>query len=102
MQYSGCVSCRQAVCDPYKQLDNVFPFPSCSHCPFFDRAAIDELGYQIRPSVELADTMNRENVRVVERGCHFGLALESPSRRAVRPTVGNDFDGDSAIELRID
>src|SRR5712671_4893455 len=100
MQYPGCVGCRQTVGDPDKQFDNLLPFPSCCTGPLFERAAIDEFGYQVVPFIELADIMDRENVRMVERGCRLRFASKSPSRRGVRPTGGNEFDGDGAIELR--
>ena len=59
MQYPGGVAGRQGVGDSNEQLDNLLPRPRCRTCPFFERAAIDELGYQVVPFIELADIMDR-------------------------------------------
>src|SRR5206468_7165997 len=70
MLNAGGVGCGQTVGNTYKQFDNLLPLPSCCQCPVFECAAVDELGYQIRPFDELAGIMNRNNVRMIQGRPH--------------------------------
>ena len=53
-------------------------------------------------AVLFADVVNGADVGMIERGSGFGFALEAFERlRVVREIVGEEFQGDEAIEARV-
>ena len=87
----------QAVRNTDDQLDDLSPCPHRSGSPLFQRAAIDELGHEILPPVELADVVHRENVGMIQRRCHLRFALETPAACGICQIIGKKFDSDMPV-----
>ena len=63
---------------------------------------VDELRDDVGPRLHLADFVNRQNVRVVERGGRLRFRDESPQPVAIgRRVSGQDLDRDLASQPRI-
>ena len=66
------------------------------------RLALEQLGHGVGDAVVRAEVVDREDVRMRERGDGLGLALEARERVGVRGQLrGEDLDGDLAVELRV-
>ena len=83
MQDPGRVRRCQPVAHAHQQVDDLPPRPRLRPGPILERAAVDELGDQILPAVDLAGIVHRENVRMVERGRHLRFLLKAAARRFV-------------------
>ncbi len=53
-------------------------------------------------SVELADVVDRNDVRVSERGGGLCFALESPAHDRVREIIREELDRDGAVQTVVD
>ena len=80
MDDAGGVCGGQAVGDADEQLDDLPPRALVGPRPVSERAAVDELRDQILPAVELPDVVDREDVRMVQRGRRLRFALEAAAR----------------------
>src|SRR5262249_44338187 len=81
-----------------EQVDN-FPYVTpLLRSPVRERAAVNKLGDQILPTVELADIINGQNVRMVQSRRHLGFSLNLPAPRRIRDGVREELDGSSAAE----
>lgn len=75
-------------------------FPSGYHVP--KGAALQQLGDEIGEPVLAADVVDREKIRVIERGSGLGFALESTDAIGIRrERVEQDLDRDLPVELCI-
>src|SRR5262245_18075847 len=87
---------------PDEQLDDLSPGPFLSERPLLERAAIDEFRYEVLTPFEFAGIEHSQDVRMVERRGQLRLALESAASACVGQIVGQEFDGDRPIELRVE
>jgi hypothetical protein len=70
--------------------------------PAAQRLALEQLGHGVGDAVVPAEVVDREDVRMRERGDGLGLALEARERVGVGGQLrGEDLDGDVAVELRV-
>ena len=68
----------------------------------FQRQAIQELHYDERMPIVLADFMNGADIRVVEGGGSLGFPLESAeSLRVARYVVGKKFERDESVKVGV-
>jgi hypothetical protein len=66
------------------------------------RVALEQLGDGVRDAALRPEIMNGEDVRMRERGNGLCLAFESrEGGRILGKTLGQDFDGDVAVQLGI-
>ena len=70
--------------------------------PIVERAAVDELAHDVLPSVVLADVVDRDDVRMIERRRDLRFSLETASRGRVGEILAEEFDGDGTVQLRVD
>ena len=69
---------------------------------FFQRLAFDEFEYERVSVTAVFETVDRGNVRMIERGQHLRLAPEACEAIAIeRERVGDDLQRDVAIQLGI-
>jgi hypothetical protein len=64
-----------------QQLDDLPPVPGAARRPVPQRAAIHELRDEVLPAADIADVMNGQDVRVIER--HPCFLLEATAVRLV-------------------
>ena len=82
MQNAGLVRRGEAVGDAGQQLDRLAP-AVCALRPVPERAAVDELGDEILPALELAGVVHGQDVRMIERRRRLRFALEAAARGRV-------------------
>src|SRR4029079_14338578 len=70
-------------------------------CPVPERSCVRDLHDEKRTARRLADVVDRENVRMVQRGGGPGFTLESLARRP-RERVIQKLDGDLPLQARIE
>ena len=102
VQDAGVVRRGEPIGDTGQQLDGLAPAALRSSRPIPERAAVDELGDQILPALELARVVHRDDVRVIERRGGLGFALEAAARGRVGELVGKKLDRDRPIEFGIE
>ena len=67
-----------------------------------ERLALQQLHRHERLALELTNVVNRADVGVVERGSRLGFAAEAlQSLLIVRQSLGQELEGDEAIEARV-
>ena len=77
-----------------RQRTSLQPLPQC--------LALEQLRHRISGSMVCAQVENREDVGMGERGHGLGLPLEArEAARVVCEEIGEDFDRDITIQLRI-
>ena len=76
-----------------------WPFP-CH--PFSHRAAVDQLRDEILAVFELADIVDRQDMRMIQCGRELRLALEPAACIRIRELVRKEFDGYRAVEFRVE
>jgi hypothetical protein len=101
VQNTGRVGGGQPVGGACEQFHNLSPRAVFGLGPIPERAAVYELGDDVMTTFELADVMNGEYVRMIERRGHLRLALKAPARGGVSQVVGEEFDGDLAVEFSV-
>ena len=70
--------------------------------PRAQRLAFEQLRHRVRRAIAVADVVNRQDVRMRERGHRAGLALEARERvRVGGHGRRHDLDGDVAFEPRV-
>jgi hypothetical protein len=101
MDDAGGVRLGQALCDLPGQMDRAAQRDRALLQHLADRAAIDPFHRDKGRATLAADVMDREDVRMVERGCRARFLLEAgdPIRRG---QVGREYlDGDRAPQPRV-
>ena len=84
---------REAVSHADHQLDDLAPVVRPVH-PVGERASGRELGDEELLAFELSDVVDREDVRMAQRGSRLSLALEAPPRGRIRQRARQELDGD--------
>ena len=65
--------------------------------------ALDQLHHDRADAVALLEAVDRGDVRMVQRGQHFGFALEAGQALGIAGDRGRQhLDGDLALEARVD
>ena len=93
---------RQTVGDERREFDGLLPRqpPACQPPP--ECLALQQLGDEVPHAVVRADVVNREDVRVRERGNRAGLALEPRERVGIAGKIRRDrLHRDVAAQARI-
>src|SRR5205823_12743302 len=67
----------QTVSDADEQIDDLAPVARFSVSPLAQRAAVDPLGDDVRAAFELADVVNGEDMRVIERRGRLRFELKA-------------------------
>jgi hypothetical protein len=80
MHDAGAMRGGHTVGDADKKIDDFVPRTAASRRPFAKRSAVDVLGDEIRPSVDLADVVDRQYVRMIERGRRLDFLLKARTR----------------------
>ena len=90
----------EGVRDPRSDFER-FVYRYGTACnPRSERFSRDELEHEVVRGLGLLHTVDRSDVRVVERGEDFRLALESSQPlRVLGELIGQDFDRDIPAEL---
>src|SRR5258708_2018569 len=101
MENSGRMGGCESIGDTGEDLDRLAPV-ACGQHPVSERSAVDEFSDEILPTVDLACVVDRQDVRVVQRGCGLRLALKALPRRCIGDGVGQELNGGGAIELRVE
>ena len=89
---------RQRVGDAEQQLDRLAPCVMSGAHPIGQRAAVGQLRDEVLPAVELADVMNRDDVRMIQRGRRLRFPLEAAPFGGRRELGGQKLDRDRAIQ----
>src|SRR5262245_5582776 len=64
--------------------------------------AFNQFEYEKARTFRLFETVNRRNVRMIERRENFGFALEpAQALRVAREFLGQNLDGDFALEIPV-
>src|SRR6185436_6021059 len=71
MQDSRLVRGRKPIGDSNQYLDHLPPGALLRPSPVGERSAVDEFGDQVLASSPLTGVVYRQNVWMVERGCHL-------------------------------
>jgi hypothetical protein len=95
------MSRSKAISHTRQQLDDLAPGALFLADPVFERSALDEFGDEVLTFSELSHIMNGQDVRMIERGRHLRLALETPSAGSVGDTVAQELDRDWTIQLGV-
>src|SRR3954469_12538598 len=95
------VSCGEAIGNPSQQIDNGAPIAVSAPQPIPERATVNEFGDEILAPVEQPDIVNRQDVRMIQRGGRLGLAWKALSRRGIHQVRREDLDGDIAAQPRV-
>ena len=93
-------------------IDRLGDLPGDLHCvirgnrrlsdPLFEGQTFDELEHQRPYAAALLEAVDVPDVRVIHRGERHRLALKTPETIGIgRELLGQDLDGDVAIELRV-
>src|SRR5262249_50444862 len=69
--------------------------------PFSNRSSIHELRNQVLTPIKISRFVDRQNMRMVESGCHSRFVLEPPSRRFIQSIGCQNLDGNRPIQLGI-
>ena len=80
MENPGRMSGGESIRHPNQLFDRLSPGSGRRASPILKRSAVHELGDEILLALEFADSVNGEDVRMVQGGGQLGLALESPAR----------------------
>jgi hypothetical protein len=101
MQYAGRVRLGEPVGNPGEQLDRAAPVAAlvASH-PVLERAVLDDLGHEVVAAVVLADVVNGQDVRMIERRRELRLAFEASARVGVE-LRRNELDCDRTLQPRV-
>ena len=102
VENAGLMGGREPIGDAGQQLDRLAPVALRFSCPVSERAAIDELGDEILPALELARVVDREDVRMIERRDRLRFALEAAARGRIGEIVGEKLDGNGPVEFGIE
>jgi hypothetical protein len=93
---------RQTFHDSRQQFDALPPRARLCRGPTAQRASIDELGHDVLLTVPFTGIVHREDVRMIERGCQLGFALEASARLAIGNFFREKFQSNSPVQLRIE
>jgi hypothetical protein len=96
------VRCRQTVCDTREQLDTLSPGSRLRGGPTAQSAAIQEFGDDVLFSFPIARVVYRNNVRMIQRGCHLSLALKTSSSVGICDISGQELHRHGPVQLRIE
>jgi len=92
----------QAVSDADEQIDALPPRALLSSRPRLERAAVDKFGDEVRPPIQIAYIVHGEDVGMIERGEHVGLALQAGEAIGIRHEEWRqDFDRHIASQLGV-
>ncbi len=97
----GMCGC-QAVGHAGQDLDDLTPRASFRVGPVLEGAAVHELGHEVLAALELANVVHGQNVRVIERRGRLCFALEPAAPRGVGNVLGEKFDSDRTLQLRVE
>jgi len=98
VQDAGLVRRRQSVGHAEQQFDPAAPVVGLVLEPIPQRAAVEPFGDQVLPPVELAGVVDRQDVRMIERGGELRFTLKPAARGFVGDLVREDFDRDGSVE----
>jgi len=84
MHDARCVRNGKAIGNTDEQLDALPPRARLAQRPRLERAAVHKLRDQIRPAVDVPDVVDREQMRMIERGEQAAFALEAGQPIGVR------------------
>ena len=102
VQDFGFVRGGQAVGHAHEQLHDLAPRALIRCGPISQRPAIDELGDEILPTLELADFVHGEDVWMVEPRGHLRFLLEAAARRLVGEVGREELDGDRPVQAGVE
>src|SRR3954451_13793374 len=81
MKNPDCVRCRKAVRHAYQQLNRFPPRPPLTR-PIAHGSTRNQLRHDVRASVTIADIVNNQDMRVVQRRRHLRFAAKPTYSRA--------------------
>ncbi len=101
MEYPGGVRLGEPVGDAREQLNRAAPVAAlvAAH-PVLERAVFHYLGYEVVTARVLADVVDGEDVRVIQRRCELCFAPEARTPVCVELS-GHELDRDGALQARV-
>lgn len=80
---AGRMRRRQSIGNPNEQLDHLAPRAPVRSSPRCKRSAVDQFGHEVLTAVELADVVDGEDMRVIQRRSCLRFTLEPAARRVI-------------------
>jgi hypothetical protein len=100
VQDASFVRGRDPISDLDEQFDDLLPGARRIR-PLPERPAFNQLCHDVLAPVDGPNIQNSDKMRMIDRKGCLRFSLKAPSRDGIRELVGQQLDGDPAIESRV-
>ena len=94
--------CRQTICDTRQQFDALAPGSWFRGGPIAQRTAIHEFRNDVLFSLPVTGVVDRNDMRMIQRGCQLSLALKTFACHCIADFGGQELHRDGPVQVRIE